>query len=235
MLTVGYTIADYLIGVPFDPESASVILASISLAFLGLMALYTRYYVSALEARGSEFILKTAGILEPVEHRFRRENVRSVNRYEGRNAGYGSSTPWLTLRIAGRAWPFILDLGAEQVQEHLILSLAGITSDDLDEPTDVPEYDSNEAQPAIRHVRELVADEGLMVDSQFLHYDFSSTPFSARASFDDDGIVLVTWTEGMPPELSDLPHGVLSYLQYRFDEIRAVERDGEHLAMWSRE
>lgn len=100
----------------------------------------------------------------------------------------------------------------------------------------IPIQDEDEARPFITHARDLVVEDGVWEqDYHFLDYDFSPSPWRARAYFDEDARVIV-WheDEAMPaPGLDDLPGAVRVYLQYRFDRIEVVVGSARQ-AIWIR-
>lgn len=90
----------------------------------------------------------------------------------------------------------------------------------MDKVWTIPIEDEHEAKPLVTHSRELVVEDGVWEqDYHFLDYDFAPLPFKARAYLDEDSTVIVNGDEGQSVSLADLPRPVLSYLQFRYDQV----------------
>ena len=96
-----------------------------ALAPLAGMIVYSRLYLVRIERERDDVTLTSIGILMPRRQLFPLSAFVGVSSYEGRSEGHISvNAPWMTLRVAGRRLPFIVDRQAERIDAHAIASLA---------------------------------------------------------------------------------------------------------------
>lgn len=89
------------------------------------MAFYSGLYLTRIERHGDAVLLTTLGALRPVLHRYAVADLVPGKSYEGRVSGRISvDAPWLTLRVADRRMPFIVDLQAERADVAAIVGLS---------------------------------------------------------------------------------------------------------------
>ena len=99
----------------------------------------------------------------------------------------------------------------------------------------IPQFDENEAVPAITHGRDLVVTElGWEQDYNFLDYNFAPHPFWARHYLDEDGVVILHDHADGGGTLARVPKPVLAYLQYRFDKIDILCEETARTRLWER-
>ena len=99
----------------------------------------------------------------------------------------------------------------------------------------IPQFDENEAVPAITHGRDLVVTEfGWEQDYNFLDYDFAPHPFWARHYFDEEGLVILHAHEEDDGALDRVPEAVLAYLKYRFERLDTLGATTARTRLWER-
>lgn len=104
-------------------EPVAPILAGLALLLLAALLVYARSYVIRMESDASELILTTLGMLSPTAHRIPRGSVERIGSHDGWIDNSIVQAPWLTLRVAGRTLPFVLDLQAERIDRPAIAGL----------------------------------------------------------------------------------------------------------------
>ena len=86
------------------------------------MAVYRRHYVVRLSLEMDAVRVTTLGWLSATEDVHDFQALVSVNRY-GDSSFDGVRAPWVTLRVAGRRIPYILDAQAERFDERTVHGL----------------------------------------------------------------------------------------------------------------
>jgi hypothetical protein len=93
------------------------------LPFLG-MTCYARLYVTRIEFRPPRLHLWTLGLFGKRAHVVDADAVSSVAFHDWAvEPGSPISTPWLTLRVAGRRFPFLIDLAADHADRAALQKL----------------------------------------------------------------------------------------------------------------
>ena len=89
------------------------------------MQLFARQYVLDMKQSDGEIALRTGAILSPWR-RFPRASIRALEHKEGRMRTYKHSvhTPYMKMRVEGYAWPFVIDMQSDFVDEARLRGLA---------------------------------------------------------------------------------------------------------------
>lgn len=104
--------------------SAAVLLALLGLLPLVGMVYYGRLYAARVERSADHLLVWTRGLFAMKVHDLDVRRVRSITFHDWPvEPGSPISTPWLTLRIAGRRSPILIDLSADLVDRRAIENL----------------------------------------------------------------------------------------------------------------
>lgn len=107
---------------PADDVYAGAFAVFFGLLCGAAMAVYRRHYVVRLSLEMDAVTVTTLGWLSATEDVHHLQALVSVNRY-GDASFNGVRAPWVTLRVAGRRVPYILDAQAERCDEPAIRGL----------------------------------------------------------------------------------------------------------------
>jgi hypothetical protein len=107
--------------------------AALGVAAAGGMTLYISLYALRVEVRGDTIGITTMTPFGRRLREFARSQIGRSAYYQGRmyhrqpSGGRDSlwvNAPWITLRVAGRRFPFIIDLQADQIDRRKLAALA---------------------------------------------------------------------------------------------------------------
>jgi hypothetical protein len=109
------------------------IVAALGLAAAGGMLLYISLYVLRIELRGDTVAIATMTPFGRRKREFARSELGGSAYHHGRmhhrsaageRGGLWVNAPWITLRVAGRQLPFIIDLQADEIDAGRLARLA---------------------------------------------------------------------------------------------------------------
>ena len=107
--------------------------AALGLAAAGGMALYISLYALRIEVRGDTVAIATMTPLGRRQREFARSLFGESAYHHGRmhhmtsaggRGGLWVNAPWITLRVAGRSLPFVVDLQADEIDAGRLAVLA---------------------------------------------------------------------------------------------------------------
>lgn len=102
----------------------ATLFATIGVLPLAGMVLYASLYLRRIEREGDAVIVTVLGLFASAQHRYRVSDFERATKHEGRLELRSSvHAPWLTLRVAGRRLPYIVDVQAERVDVAQIVAL----------------------------------------------------------------------------------------------------------------
>ncbi len=89
----------------------------IAFVFLAGIVIYLRRYLIRIELRGDQVELTVIGVLSPFVITVDRDQIRSARYFHGNFSARGLvvRAPWITLKVAGFAIPFVVDMQALHV------------------------------------------------------------------------------------------------------------------------
>lgn len=103
------------------------LVAALGLSFAGGMAVFASRYAVRLTREGDRVDIRTMTPWGTRRHRLAVADFRGGAYFHGRQRnprGPSVDAPWITLRVAGRRLPFIVDLQAETVNKGALGALA---------------------------------------------------------------------------------------------------------------
>lgn len=108
------------------PERLGVAAGMVCVGVLPLagMMLYLSIYLRRIERDGDAVVVTVLGLFASAQHRYRVADFEGAGRHDGQlNLRSRVNAPWLTLRVAGRRLPYIVDVQAERVEVAQIVAL----------------------------------------------------------------------------------------------------------------
>jgi len=81
--------------------------------------------VVRIEREGRELIVTTIGVLASKAFRLPVAQVLRAEHHAGEAQGASPATPWIALHVAGRRFPYLIDMKARTVNQSAIFGLAG--------------------------------------------------------------------------------------------------------------
>lgn len=105
-------------------DPACVILSALGAAVVAAMHAFAAHYVVTMREAGDAIEIDTAAVVRS-RHRLTRDRIVALSHREGRThtPRHRVHAPWLKLSIAGRRWPFVIDLQSDYVDEQRLEAL----------------------------------------------------------------------------------------------------------------